>query len=130
MQASRLGRATMTEIVKRSHTVGLGPDTNGACPDNVLIVQLDVHLSIQRDLYPLAAEFDAQDVPLILRDGSIDVFEGVPAAVLRVIQRHIFLALVGPGDVVVVSVLPSPHQAARGILLSGNRLELDLDRAV
>ena len=26
----RLGRATITEIVKRSHTVSLGPHTNGA----------------------------------------------------------------------------------------------------
>src|ERR1700682_6639885 len=98
MQASRLGRATMTEIVKRSHTVGLGPDTNGAWPDNVLIVHLDVHLPIQRDLYPLAAEFDAQAVPLILCDGSIDVFDGGPAAVLRVVERQLGLARVGPGE--------------------------------
>src|ERR1700682_137026 len=130
VQTSWLGRVTVTEIVKRSHAVRLGPDSNGTWADNVLIVQLDVHVSIQCDLYPLAAEFDAQAVPLILRDRSIDVFDGIPAAVLRVVQRHIVLERVGPGDVVVVAILPAPHQAARGILLSGDRLELDLDRAV
>src|ERR1700694_3321777 len=96
----------------------------------MVIVQFNVNLSIERDLYSLAAEFDAQGVPLILRDGSIDVFDGVPAAVLRVIQGHIVLERVGTRDVVVVAILPATDQSPRGILVSGNGLELHFDRTV
>src|SRR5450755_5191276 len=87
----RFGQAAVAEIVKRSHAVGLGPDANGTRSDDVLIVQLKVHLSIERDFYPLAAEFDAQRVPLILCHRSIDILDGVSAAVLRVVKRHIVL---------------------------------------
>src|SRR5581483_3837679 len=69
-------------------------------------------------------------MPLVLRHRRLDVLDGDASTVRGVIQRYIVFERVGAGHVVVVAVLPPPDQTAGGIFATGDRLELDFDRAV
>src|SRR5262249_43989491 len=121
---------TVAEAVEDGHAVRLGPHADRARAGDVRVVELDVALAVERDRDARAAELAAQDVPPSLRDRSVDVLDRVPATVLRVVDRHVVLERVGARDIVVIAVLPAPHEPAGLVLLAGKWLEADLDEAV
>jgi len=126
-----LGRyRAVAEIVKRGNAVGLRPDPDAPRSRNVLVVSLDVDLAVERDANSLAGELHAQRVPLILRHRRVRILDRDPTSILRVIERDVVFQRVGPGDVIVVAVLPTPDDTARLVLFAGDCLELHLDIAI
>src|SRR6267154_4790649 len=90
---------TVTEIVEQRHAVRLGPHTDCARSDNVVVVRLDVLLAVQAHAHLRPGEIHAQRMPRVARYRRIDVLDGVAPSVRRVIQRHVVLERVGARDV-------------------------------
>ena len=94
------------------------------------ILLCDILLAIQKHLDVLSGKFYAQRVPLVARNGRINVVDGISTSALGVIERNVVFQRVGSRHVVVVAVLPPPYQPAGLILTPFKRLELDLCKAV
>src|SRR5688500_3636947 len=118
------------EVVERGHAVGLGPKPDRARSLDVLVLNVDVGLAVQRNADARRREFNPQRVPHVPRDRRVDVPDRDAAATLRVVQRDVVLERVGAGNVVVVAVLPAPHHAAGLVFLPGEGLEARFDEAV
>ena len=80
-----------------------------------------------RGLSPIS---HSQLVPCVFCNRSIDVLDGDPSPLLGVIQGDVVFQCVGPGDVVVVTILPAPDQSARLIFLSCDGFEFHLHKSI
>src|SRR5262245_19017792 len=104
------------EIIKGRDAVRLGPHADGAWPGDVVVVQFDVSLSIKYASNPRTGKFGSQRVPHVAGDRCVDILDLLPAASLGVVERDIALQGVGPGDVVIFPISPSPDNAPALIL--------------
>src|SRR5215471_10085252 len=127
---SSSGRRAVGEIVKRGDAVGFRPYTDCAGARDVGVVLLDVGLAVEDDADPRPLEFHAQNVPNIRPDGCVHILDRDPPPALGVVERHIVLERVGARDIVMITVLPSPHDAPCLVLPASFRPELDLDEPV
>src|SRR6266508_6591026 len=128
--SSRALFPVITEIIEGGDAVRFGPDANCTGPIDVVVVGFDVAFAVERDVDPASGKLDAQRVPLVACDRRIDVFDRDAPTVARVIERDVVLERIRSRDVIVVAVLPAPHDAAGLIFGARNRLESDLDVAV
>src|SRR5437588_2405463 len=126
---SSLFRA-VAEVVEGGDAVGFGPHADGARAGNVVVVELDVGLAVQRDANAPAGELYAQRMPGIGRNGRIRILERPAAPRLGVVERDVVFKSIGAGDVVVVGVLPAPEDTARPVLGPGEGLELHFHEPV
>src|SRR5437667_4706308 len=80
----RSTRGAEDEVVEGGHAVGLRPHADGAGAADVLVVELDDALAIERDRNANAGELDPQRVPGASRHWGVDVLEGLTTAALGV----------------------------------------------
>ena len=78
----------------------------------------------------IAVEVDTQRVPLAGHDLHVGSLLLGAFAFDGVVDGHVVLEAIGARDVVVVSVLQPPDDAARLIFLTANRFEFHLDESI
>src|SRR4029434_1955460 len=113
------GESAVAELVEQRYAVRLGPDADRAGAGDMIVFHLDVRLAVEWHAELLAGELHSQRMPGVARNRRIDVLERSATAVLRIVQRHVVLQRVGARNVVVVSVLPAPHQSTGLVLFAG-----------
>src|SRR6476659_4407715 len=107
------------EIVEQRDAVRLGPYADPPRGCDVRVFDVDVRTSIEGDTHSGPGKRDAQRMPLVPGDRRIDVLDRGPAPSLRVVQRDVVLQCVRARHVILVAVLPSPHEPAGLVFLAG-----------
>src|SRR5262245_1749218 len=99
------------EIVELRDAVRLGPDIDFPRLLERLVVPLEGLLAVECDREMTRLELDAERVPLARRHGHSRPLLLGTAAVDGMVDRHVVLERVRTGDVVVVRILRTPHDA-------------------
>ena len=129
--AARSSRGAVGEVVERGDAVGLGPDADRARRPRC--ARRPARCAPRRRGSRGCACPRTPRAACATRcrgTGASTYLIVLRAAALGVVERDVVLERVGARDVVVVAVLPAPHDAARLVLAPGDRLELHLDEAV
>src|SRR6185503_19207611 len=113
------------KVVKVSHRVGLGPQSDLAGVFESVIRRVDLLFAVIEASDVITHAFDAQLVPFTGRDLEVSAGKLNSPPVDYVIEPIVVLESVRAHDVVVVRVLKPECQARRSIDLARNRFEFD-----
>src|SRR6266581_4063587 len=116
---SARGCRAVAEVVEQRHAVRLGPDAHRARAGDMAVVHLDIGLAVEHHADLFSGELHPQRVPDVPGHRRVDVLDRVAPSVLRVVEGHVVLERVGARDVIVVAVLPAPHEASGLVLAAG-----------
>lgn len=95
----------MREIFEQGYAVRFRPQAHFTSVGKAVIGRLNHLLSVKGDGELVPLEIHPERVPLARRYLGIDIFERNALALDRVVNRQAVFQGVGPGDVVVVSIL-------------------------
>src|SRR5437762_13126731 len=118
------------EIVKQGDAVGLRPYPDFTSVLECLVIPLKRGLAVESDFEVIALKINAQRVPLAARDLDLHALLFCALALDRVIDAEVIFESVGAGDVVIVSILRAPDNAAGLVFLACDGLELHFDKTV
>src|SRR2546428_2465564 len=110
------------EVIKGSDGIGFRPQADAAGLEPWVTV-IEVQRAVEQRLYVIVNSQDPDHVPLTERRGLHARGRELTAAPVVVVEPEIVLERVGPHDVV-LAVGEAQHDAAGGVFLSGDRLEL------
>src|SRR5216117_149625 len=110
------------EVIEGRDGIGLRPQADAAGLEPWVTV-IEVQRAVEPRLDMIANSHDSDHVPLTERRGLHAGSRELTTAPIVVVEPEIVLERVGPHDVV-LAVGEAQHDAAGGVFLSGNRLEL------
>src|SRR5437867_12286602 len=110
------------EVIEGRDGIGLRPQTDAAGLEPWVTV-IEVERAVEPRLDVIANRHDPDHVPLTECRGLHAGRRELTAAPVVVVQPEIVLERVGPHDVV-LAIGEAEHDAAGGVFLSGDRLEL------
>src|SRR5262249_46602027 len=136
--ARALFRSTVVDLVEQRHAIGLGPQSDLAGISEGRVLDLEHLLAVVEYPEAIAAEVDAEAMPLVGGDRSVnpvaalasDDVERAAGTVDGLVEDDVVFERVGADHVVIVGILRPPDHAGGAILRTGNGLELYFDEAV